>query len=72
MDEKEKKATSMQSLYDKLRQEDERCSEALKVAQRRFEAISMGNFVNEVKKSLLPLDIFFASNLRLKWISSVN
>jgi len=38
----------MQALYDKLRQEDERCVEALKAAQRRYEAISMGNFMNEV------------------------
>ena len=39
----------MQALYDKLRQEDERSEDALKVAQRRYEAISMGNFMNEVR-----------------------
>ena len=49
MEEKEKKSNLMQALYDKLRQEDERSEDALKVAQRRYEAISMGNFMNEVR-----------------------
>jgi hypothetical protein len=38
----------VQALYDKLRQEDEKCEEALKVAQKRYEDISMGKFTTEV------------------------
>ncbi len=48
MDEKEKQATGVQALYDKLRKEDETCEENLKVAQHRYEAISMGKFMTEV------------------------
>merc|ERR1719273_1068618 len=34
----------MQEMYDTLREEDRRCTEALRAAQKRFEAISMGKF----------------------------
>ena len=48
LDEKEKQSTGVQALYDKLRQEDEKCEENLKDAQRRYEDISMGKFTTEV------------------------
>jgi hypothetical protein len=59
LEDKEKKSASMQSLYDNLRQEQERCDEAMKAAQKRFEAISMGNFMTEVSR-----DALFGLNLR--------
>ena len=34
----------MKSVYDKLRDNDEKCQTALKAAQERFEAISVGKF----------------------------
>jgi hypothetical protein len=50
LDEKEKQSSGVQALYDKLRKEDETCEAALKTAQHRYEAISMGKFMTEVKK----------------------
>lgn len=47
LDEKEKQSAGVQALYDKLRQENDKCGEALKTAERRFEAISMGKFMTE-------------------------
>ena len=53
LDEKENQASGVQALYDKLRKEDETCEEAFKVAQHRYEAISMGKFMTEVNRSYL-------------------
>ena len=37
----------MQDVYDKLREEDEKCQSALKAAQDRMQAISLGQFTTE-------------------------
>ena len=37
----------MQQVYDKLREEDEKCQSALKAAQDRMQAISLGQFTTE-------------------------
>ena len=34
-------------MYDKLKAEDTKCADALKLAQRRYEAISVGKFLTE-------------------------
>jgi structural maintenance of chromosome 2 len=47
LDEKTKEADGLQGMFDKLRGEDEQCTEALKAAQTRFEAISVGKFSSE-------------------------
>ncbi len=39
----------MQDLYDNLREEVNKCTEALANAERRYEAISTGKFMTEVK-----------------------
>ncbi len=44
LDEKSKTADDLKSVYDKLREDDEKCQAALKAAQSRFEAISVGKF----------------------------
>lgn len=43
----------MQGLYDKLREEVNKCTEALTSAERRYEAISTGRFMTEVNKDLI-------------------
>jgi len=47
LDEKSKIATDLKGVYDKLRENDEKCANALKAAQARFEAISVGKFSSE-------------------------
>jgi len=44
LEEKQKETAGMQAIYDGLREEDRKCTEALKVAQKRYEAISVGKF----------------------------
>jgi len=44
LEEKEAAVGKMQEVYDALKEEDRRCTEALKAAQKRFEAISVGKF----------------------------
>ena len=51
LDEKSKVAEKLKSVYDKLRENDAECEKALKAAQVRFEAISMGKFADEEGKS---------------------
>ena len=41
----------MQSVYDALRQEDDKCQAALKKAQDRMEAISLGQFSTDTGES---------------------
>jgi len=45
--EKQKVADGLQDTYDRLRQEHEKRNEAVKQAQARYEAISVGKFSNE-------------------------
>ena len=47
LDEKTKIAADLKGVYDKLRENDEKCANALKAAQARFEAISVGKFSSE-------------------------
>jgi len=47
LDEKTKIASDLKSVYDKLRENDENCANALKTAQARFEAISVGKFSSD-------------------------
>merc|ERR1719384_2302640 len=44
LEEKQKETAGMQEMYDRLREEDRKCTEALKAAQKRYEAISVGRF----------------------------
>merc|ERR1712018_884226 len=44
LEEKQKETAGMQEMYDRLREEDRKCTEALKAANKRYEAISMGKF----------------------------
>ena len=46
LEQKEEAVGKMQEVYDSLKEEDRRCTEALKAAQKRFEAISMGKFAD--------------------------
>jgi hypothetical protein len=43
-DDKSKIASDLKAVYDKLREDDETCDSALKAAQARYEAISVGKF----------------------------
>ena len=47
LNEKTKIASDLKSVYDKLRENDENCANALKTAQARFEAISVGKFSSD-------------------------
>ena len=47
LDEKSKTADELKSVYDKLRENDEKCENALKVAQARYEDISVGKFSSD-------------------------
>merc|ERR1712141_911861 len=47
LDDKTKTSNQLKSVYDKLRKNDEKCENALKAAQARFEAISVGKFSSE-------------------------
>merc|ERR1712141_613475 len=47
LDDKTKTSNQLKSVYDKLRENDEKCENALKAAQARFEAISVGKFSSE-------------------------
>lgn len=51
MDEKSQVAAGLQAMYDKLREEDRVATEALKAAQSRYEAISVGKFSSEDGKA---------------------
>ena len=44
LEEKQRETAGMQEIYDRLREDDRRCTEALKAAQKRYEAISVGKF----------------------------
>merc|ERR1712223_268695 len=44
LEEKQKETAGMQEIYDRLREEDKKCTDALKAAQKRYEAISVGKF----------------------------
>merc|ERR1711997_248020 len=44
LEEKQKETAGMQEIYDRLREEDKKCTDALKAAQKRYEAISVGQF----------------------------
>lgn len=47
LEDKTKIASDLKSVYDKLRENEEGCASALKNAQARFEAISVGKFSSE-------------------------
>ena len=47
LDDKKKTSEGMQEMFSKLRNENEECTTALKNAQKRFEAISVGKFCTE-------------------------
>ena len=47
LDDKKKTSEGMQEMFNKLRNENEECTTALKNAQKRFEAISVGKFCTE-------------------------
>jgi hypothetical protein len=49
LEDKTKESSGMQDLYDNLREEVNKCTEALANAERRYEAISTGKFMTEVK-----------------------
>ncbi|XP_059091946.1 structural maintenance of chromosomes protein 2-like [Tigriopus californicus] len=51
LDEKSQVAVGLQAMYDKLREEDRVATEALKAAQSRYEAISVGKFSSEDGKA---------------------
>ena len=44
LEEKQAIVGKMQEVYDALKEENRKCTEALKAAQKRYEAISMGKF----------------------------
>ena len=44
LEEKQAIVGKMQEVYDSLKEENRKCTEALKAAQKRYEAISMGKF----------------------------
>ena len=44
LEEKQAIVGKMQEVYDSLKEENRKCAEALKAAQKRYEAISMGKF----------------------------
>lgn len=44
MEAKTKIAEGLQDMYDKLRENDEKCQREMKAANERFEAISVGKF----------------------------
>ena len=46
LDEKQEAVGKMQEVYDALKEEDRRATEALKAAQKRYEAISVGKFTD--------------------------
>ena len=48
---KENNLEGMQGMFDALRQEDEQCQAALKTAQDRYQAISLGQFTSESGES---------------------
>lgn len=47
LDEKSKTASELKNVYDELRENDKKCGEALKAAQARYEAISVGKFSSD-------------------------
>ena len=47
MELKKKSLEGMQEMYDKLRESDASCQQALKAAQDRMQAISLGQFATD-------------------------
>ena len=47
LNDKDKTSEGLQAMFDKLRNENEECTTALRNAQKRFEAISVGKFTTE-------------------------
>ena len=55
----------MQTVYDKLREQDEACQGALKTAQDRMQAISLGQFTTETGETATLQEQLIRSKVRL-------